>query len=138
MELPPNEAERLAALVRYGILDTEFEESFDRLIRLAAHLFSTPIALVSLVDQKRQWFKSAFGTDTRETPREWALCSHAILGSDVMVVGDATDDPRFKTSPPVTGDPFIRFYAGAPLITADGLCARHHVRDRPSATRGFR
>jgi GAF domain-containing protein len=120
MELPPNEAERLAALVRYGILDTDFEESFDRLTRLAANLFSTPIALVSLVDGHRQWFKSAHGLATRETPRDCSICSHVILGNDMMVVPNASEDPRFASNPLVTSAPSIRFYAGAPLVTHDG------------------
>jgi GAF domain-containing protein len=120
VELPQNELERLAMLIEYGILDTEFEESFDRVTRLTAQIFSAPISLVSLVDQYRQWFKSAIGVDYRETARDLAFCSHAILTGDVMVVPDAQEDDRFSQNPLVTADDGIRFYAGAPLVTASG------------------
>ncbi|CAA7615308.1 Diguanylate cyclase (modular protein) [Magnetospirillum sp. LM-5] len=121
MELPVNEAERLACLLRYGILDTEHEECFDRLTRMAAVAFEAPVALLSLVDANRQWFKSAVGLEAKETPREISFCTHAILGREVMVVPDAPVDPRFRDNPLVTGAPFIRFYAGAPLVTNDDL-----------------
>ena len=121
MQEPENEAARVAALESYGVLDTDFEESFDRITRLAAHLFDAPIALVSLVDQRRQWFKSALGLGVMETPRVVAFCAHAILGEDVFVVPDATLDDRFRTNPLVTEDPNVRFYAGAPLRTAEGF-----------------
>ncbi|MBC7953679.1 MAG: GAF domain-containing protein [Rhodospirillaceae bacterium] len=120
MELPPNEAERLAALINYGILDTEFDESFDRITRIAATIFGVPIALISLLDGQRQWFKSAFGLEVRETPRNISFCTHAILGTDVLVVPDATADRRFSANPLVMCAPNIRFYAGAPLMTPDG------------------
>ena len=118
--LPMNEADRLRALRELAILDSNAEERFDRLTLLAQDLFQTPIALVSLVDSDRQWFKSRQGLAATETARDIAFCSHAILQEDVFVVPDTSTDPRFADNPLVTGDPDIRFYAGAPLRTSDG------------------
>ena len=117
----PAEHDRRAALDRYQILDTPREPAFDRIVRLAALLLDVPIALISLIDADRQWFKSRYGLDAPETPRTMAFCDHAIRGRDVMVVPDAAQDPRFRGNALVTGDPHIRFYAGAPLVTPDGL-----------------
>ena len=119
--LPANESQRLERLRNYGVLDTPAEEAFDRVVRLAAAILDVPIALISLIDDGRQWFKAKVGLDAPETPRDFAFCAHAILGNDVFVVADAALDPRFKTNPLVVGDPKIRFYAGAPLTTHDGL-----------------
>jgi len=113
--LPANEADRLAALHNFQILDTPPDDAFDRITRVASRILKTPIAVVSLVDKERQWFKSRLGLDTEETPREVAFCAHAICEQDVMVVPDATEDRRFAENPLVTQDPKIRFYAGAPL-----------------------
>ncbi len=129
--LPENEAERIHSLHRLGILDTEAEERFDRYTRIAAALFGVPIALVSLVDTNRQWFKSRQGLETTETHRDMAFCAHAILQDDVLHVPDALQDSRFAENPLVTGDPHIRFYAGVPLTLADGsragtLCILDH------------
>ncbi len=118
--LPPDEAARLQTLQEYGILDSPPEEAFDRIIALATQLFNVPIALVSLVDMDRQWFKACFGLDIRQTGRELSFCAHAILHDDVFVVTDALLDPRFKDNSLVTGPPHIRFYAGAPLRTPSG------------------
>lgn len=115
-----NEAARLRAVDRYDILGTPPEEGFDRITRIASRLLGTPIALVSVLDERRQWFKSRVGLDVHETPRAHAFCAHAIRDLDVMVVDDATSDSRFRDNPLVTGDPHIRFYAGAPLRTRDG------------------
>jgi GAF domain-containing protein len=123
------EAARLAALRQYDILDTPPEAPFDDLARVAALVCGTPIALISLIDSTRQWFKARVGVDATETPRSIAFCDHAIRSPDsVMVVPDATADDRFKNNPLVTGDTHIRFYAGAPLVTPKGqsvgtLCA---------------
>jgi DNA-binding response OmpR family regulator len=119
---PANEAQRLAALHDLGILDTQPEERFDRLTRVAAATFDVPIALVSLVDEKRQWFKSACGGVSGDTPRELSFCAHAILNDAVMVVPDALLDERFADHPAVVGGPRVRFYAGCPLILDDGAC----------------
>lgn len=118
--LPSHEAKRLEALRRYRILDTPPEQAFDDFAMIASAICETPIALVTLVDGDRQWFKARVGLDAAETPREQAFCAHSILRDDVMVVEDATSDARFSSNPLVTGDPLIRFYAGAPLIDSEG------------------
>ena len=102
------------------MLDTEDEAAFDRITQLVQRLLDVPIALVTFVDKERQWFKSCIGMEQRETPREVAFCNHNIRSEEVMVVEDATADPRFADNPLVTGPPHMRFYAGAPLVTEDG------------------
>ena len=121
LPLPPDdEARRLRALRSYEVLDTPVEQAYDDLTALAAQALGVPIALVSLIDTDRQWFKSHLGLEARETPRSMAFCDHAIRLREVMVVPDATLDPRFADNPLVTGEPHIRFYAGAPLVNAEG------------------
>lgn len=118
---PSNEADRLDELRRYGVLDTEREPAFDRITRLASTLLEMPIALVSLVDERRQWFKSELGLSVSQTSRQVSFCAHAINGQTPMVVSDTHLDARFASNPLVLGDPKIRFYAGAPLTTPRGL-----------------
>jgi GAF domain-containing protein len=118
--LPPNEADRLAALRQLLILDTPPEERFDRITAFAQREFGVPTVLISMVDGERQWFKSKVGLAACETPRSISFCGHAILQEDVMVVADARTDARFSDNPLVTGEPFIRFYAGAPLVLPSG------------------
>ena len=123
MQLPPipvDEASRLATLHSLKVLDTPAEERFDRLTRLAKRLFGVPIAVVSLVDANRQWFKSCDGLDDTEAPRDTSFCGHAICGDDILLIPDATQDLRFHDNPLVTGEPHIRFYAGRPLSAANG------------------
>ena len=117
---PANEQARVIALDKYAILDTDPEQFFDDLTLLAAYVCNTPIALISLVDEDRQWFKSRVGLDASETSRDIAFCSTAILQTDVFVIPDALADERFRDNPLVVSDPHIRFYAGAPLINEDG------------------
>ena len=118
--IPQDEESRLKALRSLNILDTPPEERFDRYTRMAKRMFGVPIALVSLVDENRQWFKSCFGLPVRETPRDISFCGHAILGKEVFVIPDALQDERFADNPLVTEEPHIRFYAGCPLSSIDG------------------
>ncbi len=131
--LPLDEQHRLKALDRYQILDTDHESAFDDLTALAAYICGTPIALITLLDASRAWFKSRVGLEVTETPRELAFCTYAICQPDkLLIVPDALEDERFATNPLVTSDPNLRFYAGSPLVTPDGyalgtLCAIDRV-----------
>ena len=118
--LPENEAARLNALHEYSILNTPSEQAFDDFTLLASQICGTPMSLVTFVDETRQWFKAKAGVELAETPRDMAFCAHAILQNDVFVVPDAAQDTRFADNPLVTDTPTIRFYAGAPLLTASG------------------
>lgn len=125
---PGNEPERIKALKQYAILDTFPEQDYDDFTFLVSLICDVPIALITLVDESRQWFKSKTGLNVNETPREVAFCAHTILNDRAMIIDDATQDERFSENPLVTGSPNIRFYAGVPLITPGGfgigtLCA---------------
>ncbi len=131
--LPANEPERLEELRSYEILDTPDESDYGDITLLAAQICQTPMALISLVDADRQWFKARFGVETRQTPRDISFCAHAILERDLMIVPDASEDHRFRDNPLVTTEPKLRFYAGAPLVTPRGLalgtlCVVDHVK----------
>lgn len=117
---PATDAARVAALQKYAILDTEPEQAFEDLTLLASYICKTPIAAISLVDEDRQWFKARMGLQVSQTPRDIAFCSTAIQQPDVMVVPDTFQDERFRNNPLVLSDPYIRFYAGAPLINEEG------------------
>lgn len=119
-DIPSNEEVRLKNLRTLSVLDTLPEERFDRLTRLAKKMFGVPIAIVSLVDEDRQWFKSCIGLDAKETSRDISFCGHAILGDHLFIIPDATKDERFADNPLVTKGPKIRFYAGCPLKYLDG------------------
>ena len=133
--LPPDEWERLEALRRYGAFGLLHAAIFDDIAHLAAHICQTPISLISLVDTNRQWFLSQNGIQACETSRDASFCAHALIGTEILIVEDTQKDARFARNVMVTGEPFIRFYAGAPLLTSDGyalgtLC----VVDRVSRT----
>lgn len=118
--LPTNEEARLDALRRYKILDSMAEQSFDDLALLTSEILQVPIALVTIIDRDRQWFKARLGTEMVETPREHAFCAHAILQPETLVVNDALLDNRFALNPLVTDGPKIRFYIGSRITTPDG------------------
>ncbi len=119
-DLPKNEKSRLAALSALNILDTPPEDRFDRLTQMTKQILNVPVAVISLVDENRQWFKSCIGLDASETPRDISFCGHAINGDDLFIIPDASQDERFADNPLVENDPKIRFYAGCPLKALDG------------------
>jgi len=130
--LPPDEWERLEALRRYGAFGLLREAAFDDIARLTAFVCGTPISLISLIDTNRQWFLSRNGIEACETSRDASFCAHALVGTEMLIVEDARLDARFARNVMVAGEPFIRFYAGAPLLTGDGyalgtLCVVDHV-----------
>ena len=118
--VPADEADRLNALRDLLLLDTPPEERYDRLARFVAEQLDMPIALLTLVDGQRQWFKSRVGVEATQTPRDISFCGHAIMGNALFVIEDASSDPRFSDNPLVVGEPHIRFYAGAPLSSPSG------------------
>jgi GAF domain-containing protein len=118
--IPPDEIQRLEALKNLKILDTPPEERFDRVTRLAADIYEVPIAVLTLVDANRQWFKSYYGLNINETTREISFCGHTILSDKVFTIPDASLDPRFSDNPLVTHEPFIKFYAGISLKNKEG------------------
>ena len=120
-DLPANENQRLAALHELDILDTIEEQAYDDLTDIASNICNTPVSLVSLIDTDRQWFKSHHGLDARETPRDFAFCAHAINSNDLFIIEDADKDKRFHDNPLVTDEPFVKFYAGAPLILDNNI-----------------
>ncbi|HEY0406232.1 MAG TPA: GAF domain-containing protein [Pyrinomonadaceae bacterium] len=119
--LPDNEAARLEALHQYQVLDTEPDETLNDLTRLAAYICGTPIALITLIDLNRQWFKARIGLSEQETSRDVSFCGHAIMQDGPFIVRDAMDDQRFRNNPLVISTPNIRFYAGSPLMTPEGF-----------------
>lgn len=119
--LPENESERLKALIDAAIMDTPPEEAFDKLAKLAAQICGTEFSVIGLIDENRQWYKAKFGLDATEAPRELTFCAHTLKRKDILEVYDASTDERFKGNPAVTGEPNIRFYAGAPLIDSNGF-----------------
>jgi GAF domain-containing protein len=119
--IPDNEAARLETLRQYQVLDTDSEEVFDELTRLAAYICDTPTALISLVDANRQWFKARVGIQARETPRNISFCGHAITNRGCFIIEDALFDERFADNPLVIKEPFVRFYAGMPLLSPEGF-----------------
>lgn len=126
--IPSDEPQRLASLRQLDVLDTAIEARFERITKMVCRVLDVPISAVSLIDEKRQWFKSVQGLSVRETPRGIAFCPHAIVGEEIMVVSDAHADPRFSDNPLVVNDPHIVFYAGQPIHAPDGskvgtLCA---------------
>lgn len=116
-----NEGQRLLALERAGLVDTEPEDAFDRLTWLASQMLNTPISLLTLLTASRQWFKSRVGLNLTETPRSWAFCNHTIMQKEVFAIEDLSADPRFAHNPAVAGEPKFRFYAGAPVLDPDGF-----------------
>jgi GAF domain-containing protein len=137
--IPSYDRERLAALREMLILDTPPEERFDKVVQFAAQEFDVPIALISLIDENRQWFKARVGLDVCETSRDISFCGHAILQPDIFVIPDARADQRFADNPIVTGEPYVIFYAGAPLPTRSGfaigtLCLIDHKPRNLDAT----
>jgi GAF domain-containing protein len=119
--IPANDAERVRALRQYQILDTAPEAAYDELATLAAGVCHTPIATITLVDEKRQWFKAQVGLNAGETSRAAGFCASAVMSEEVLVIPDARKDERFVNNPFVTAQPYVRFYAGAPLITPEGF-----------------
>ena len=118
--IPENESERIASLKKLQILDTPPEERFDLLTKLATKVFNVPISTITLVDANREWFKSVCGLDEKEGDRAISFCGHALVENKMLVVTDTTKDERFLDNPMVIGDPYIRFYAGVPIMSADG------------------
>ena len=129
--IPSNESDRITSLKKLKILDTPPEERFDRITKLATRVFSVPISTITLVDANREWFKSVCGLDATEGDRAVSFCGHALLEDEILIIPDAKKDPRFSDNPMVVGEPFIRFYAGAPIFSADGarigtFCIKGH------------
>lgn len=118
--IPENESDRLASLKKLNILDTPPEERFDRITKLATKVFNVPISTITLVDSNREWYKSVCGLDEKESDRATSFCGHAMLENEILIIPDAKKDPRFSDNPMVVGKPFIRFYVGVPLFSADG------------------